>query len=123
MLIKLTIIKTMKGRRFGGYTEATFEAMNEFLNKNVEQIYLSKKIMTYEETVKITINALFEAFLDASADIEKASHSTSNVLREFASYVENHPQKDAHPAIKVADYISGMTDSFCTSCFESLFRI
>ncbi len=104
-------------------SEATFEAMNEFLNKNVEQIYLSKKIMTYEKTVKITVEALFDAFMEAAIDIEKSQHSSSAVIREFASYVANHPDKNCHVAVKVADYISGMTDSFCTSCFESLFRI
>lgn len=100
-----------------------FGAMNEFLTKNVEQIYLSKKIATYEKTVKITIEALFEAFLEASTDVEKASRSSSKVIRDFADYMIAHPQPEAHNAIKVADYISGMTDSFCTSCFESLFRI
>ena len=104
-------------------SDAAFEAMNEFLNKNVEQIYLSKKIGTYEKTVATTVEALFEAFMDASEDLEKATYSSSNVIREFANFALNHPQSDCHSAIKVADYISGMTDSFCTSCFESLFRI
>lgn len=104
-------------------SDATSEAMKEFLNKNVEQIYLSKKISTYEKTVSNTIEALFDAFMDASSDIEKASYSSSNVIREFAEFVRNHPQQDAHKAVIVADYISGMTDSFCTKCFESLFRI
>lgn len=104
-------------------SDGAFEAMNEFLNKNVEQIYLSKKISTYEKTVAITVEALFEVFMEASQDLEKAAHSGSNVISEFAKFMINHPDKDAHVAVKVADYISGMTDSFCTSCFESLFRI
>ena len=104
-------------------SDATFEAMNEFLNKNVEQIYLSKKIMTYERTVTTTIEALFEAFMEASEDEEKSLRSTSKVIRDFATYLREHPEKNASNVRKVADYISGMTDTFCTQCFEQLFRI
>ncbi len=104
-------------------SDATFDAMNEFLNKNVEQIYMSKKIMTFEKTVTTTIEALFDAFMDASEDVEKSMNSTSKVIRDFAIFLNEHPDKDATNLRKVADYISGMTDSFCTKCFEQLFRI
>jgi len=104
-------------------SDATFDAMNEFLKRNVEQIYLSKKIMTYEKTVNTTVEALFEAYMEACADIEKSLRSSSKVIRVFAEFVKEHPDKDASDLRKVADYISGMTDTFCTQCFEQLFRI
>lgn len=104
-------------------SDATFEAMNEFLKRNVEQIYLSKKIMTYEKSVTTTVEALFEAFMEASEDIEKSLKSTSKVIRDFANFIVEHPDKDATDLRKTADYISGMTDTFCTQCFEQLFRI
>lgn len=104
-------------------SDATFEAMNEFLKRNVEQIYLSKKIMTYEKSVTTTVEALFEAFMEASEDTEKSLKSTSKVIRDFANFIVDHPDKDATNLRKTADYISGMTDTFCTQCFEQLFRI
>ena len=104
-------------------SDATFEAMNEFLKRNVEQIYLSKKIMTYEKSVTTTVEALFEAFMEASEDTEKSLKSTSKVIRDFSNFIVEHPDKDATNLRKTADYISGMTDTFCTQCFEQLFRI
>lgn len=104
-------------------SEEVFEATNVFLKKNVEQIYLSKKIMAYERSVTNTIESLFESYMEATEDIEKALKSTSKVIRDFAVYYLNHPEKGAKPVRKVADYISGMTDTYCSKCFDSLFRI
>ena len=104
-------------------SEEIFEATNEFLKKNVEQIYMSKKIMAYERNVTNIIESLFEAYMEAACDIEKAKMSSSKVIRDFAEYYCGHPESDAKPVRKIADYISGMTDTYCSKCFDSLFRI
>ena len=104
-------------------SEETFGAMNEFLNRNVNEIYKAKKIMTYEQTVNITVKALFEAFYEATADLEKSCASHSEIISKFAKFAINHPEPDCHPAVKVADYISGMTDTYCQNCFDALFRV
>ncbi len=104
-------------------SEETFSAMNEFLNRNVSEIYKAKKIMTYEKSVETTVEALFEAFYDAGQDLEKASKSSSAIVRDFAKFAIGHPEPECHLAVKVADYISGMTDTYCQSCFDGLFRV
>ena len=104
-------------------SEGNFKAMSEFLNGNFEKIYSAPKIRTYEETVKIQINAIFEVFMDASNDIEKALKSDSPSVRKFADYYINHPEKDAPPVRKVVDYIAGMTDAYAGSCFDELYRV
>ena len=53
-------------------SDGNFKAMNNFLTSNFEKIYSAPKIRTYEETIKIQIKAIFDAFMDASNDIEKA---------------------------------------------------
>lgn len=104
-------------------SEGNFKAMNEFLTTNFERIYSAPKIRTYEKTVDIQIAAIFEAFMDASSDIEKALHSDSPSIRNFADYYITHPEKDAVPVRKVVDYIAGMTDAYASSCFDELYRV
>ena len=104
-------------------SKENFEAMNEYLNANLEHIYMAPKIVTYENMVKLQIEAIFEAFMESTNDIEKALHSDSEVISSFAKYYMNHPQPDCLPVRKVVDYIAGMTDTYATSAFDSLYRV
>lgn len=104
-------------------SDENFKAMNEFLTTNYEKIYSAPKIRTYEKTVDIMIEALFEAFMDASSDIEKALASRKSAIRNFAEYFASHPQPEASIVRKVVDYIAGMTDTYANNCFDSLYRV
>ena len=104
-------------------SEGNFKAMNNFLTSNFEKIYSAPKIRTYEETIKIQIRAIFDAFMDASNDIEKALHSDSPSIRKFAEFYINHPEQDSVPVRRVVDYIAGMTDAYATGCFDELYRV
>lgn len=104
-------------------SEGNFKAMNEFLTSNFEKIYSAPKIRTYEETIKIQIRAIFDAFMDASNDIEKAMKSDSPSIRKFAEYYVDHPEQDSAPVRRVVDYIAGMTDAYATACFDELYRV
>ncbi|MCQ2528570.1 MAG: HD domain-containing protein [Saccharofermentans sp.] len=104
-------------------SEGNFKAMNNFLTSNFEKIYSAPKIRTYEETIKIQIKAIFDAFMDASNDIEKALHSDSPSIRKFAEFYINHPEQDSVPVRRVVDYIAGMTDAYATGCFDELYRV
>lgn len=104
-------------------SEGNFKAMNDYLKHNLDDIYKAPKIATYERTVNIMIDAVFEAFMDATNDIEKALASESNTIREFAKYYVNHPEKDSIPVRRVIDYIAGMTDAYANNCFDSLYRV
>ena len=103
-------------------SEGNFKAMNEFLNRNFEEIYSAPKIKTYEKTIDIMIEALFEAFMNASEDIEKTAASENITLRKFAEFCNDHPEKDALPVRKVVDYIAGMTDTYANTCFDALYK-
>jgi dGTPase len=100
-----------------------FEAMNEYLNANLHGIYLSPKIKTYEDMVKLQIEAIFNAFMECLEDIEKASVSKNEAIRSFASFYMKHPQPDCPPVRKVVDYIAGMTDTYANACFDELYRV
>lgn len=104
-------------------SKENFEAMNEYLNANLQHIYLAPKVKTYENMVKLQIESIFEAFMECTNDIEKSLHSNSDVISSFAKYYINHPQPDCLPVRKVIDYIAGMTDTYANSAFDSLYRV
>ena len=76
----------------------------------------------FESTVEIMIRGLFSAFLDATADIDKAAESNKDAIRKFAKFYIEHPEPDCPDAVKVTDFIAGMTDQFATDCFNELYK-
>ena len=104
-------------------SEGNFKAMNEFLTKNFEEIYSAPKIKTYEKTIYILVEALFDAFMECTEDLEKYMNSENEVLRSFAKFALNHPQPGCPQVQKVVDYIAGMTDTFANSCFDALYKV
>ena len=104
-------------------SKENFEAMNEYLNANLHEIYLAPKIKTYESMVELQIEAIFNAFMECTEDIEKAAHSKNEAIRSFASFYMEHPEPDCPPVRKVVDYIAGMTDTYANSCFDELYRV
>ena len=100
-----------------------FAAMNEYLNANLHGIYLAPKIKTYEDMVTLQIEAIFDAFMDCTDDIEKAASSKNEAIRSFASYFMKHPEPDCPSVRKVVDYIAGMTDTYANACFDELYRV
>lgn len=104
-------------------SDGNFQAMNEFLKRNVNKIYQAPKIVTYEKTINIIIEGLFDAFMECSLDIEKAGSSENEVIRKFARFMKKHPEQDAVTAVKVADYIAGMTDNYAQTCFDMIYKV
>ncbi len=98
------------------------EALQKFLTTNVKQIYQAPKVMVYEKTVEIMINGLFDAFYNATGNLESAFHSKKSSIRGFAKFALSHPEPDCPDAVKVTDYIAGMTDQFATECFNELYK-
>lgn len=104
-------------------SKENFEALNEYLKSNLNGIYLAPKIKTYEDMVKLQIEAIFHAFMEAVADIEKAAASPNEAVRSFAKFYIKHPEPDCPPVRKVVDYIAGMTDTYANACFDELYRV
>ena len=98
------------------------DALTQFLNTNVSQIYKAPKVEVYEKTVEIMINGLFDAFYNASLNLDSALDSKKPAIRKFAKFAVEHPEEDCPPAVKVTDFIAGMTDQFATECFNELYK-
>ena len=99
------------------------EAMKELLEQNVARIYRSEKIRRYENSVKNSLEGLFEALMGAMADREKTARSLNPVFQGLMKFVAEYPDKNTSDVQMVVDYIAGMTDSFATSCYEKIYWI
>lgn len=97
------------------------EAMEQLLRENVRRIYRSEKINRYEQTVRNTMEALFDALMSAMNDPELNARSGNPVYAGLFEYARGYPEGTAEKVRIVTDYIAGMTDSFATRCFEQIY--
>ena len=103
------------------------KALKSVLITNVDTIYKSPKVKTYESYCNLVITSIYKEFLDAVYNIDRARNSKNDAIRAFASYVDGHPEKDKPESemplpIFVSDYIAGMTDTYAIKCFNELFK-
>jgi dGTPase len=99
-------------------------SIEELLKENFNRIYRSEKIARYERMAENVIEGLFEALYQAAIDPEKLARSKNGALSGLADYLRSHPGKENEPtARRIADYIAGMSDSYATRKFESIYWI
>lgn len=108
-------------------SDRAVRALENALRNNVDKIYRSNKVVTYEKYCKVMLEGLFDAYYEAICNIDRAANSKTDAIRKFAEFVDTHPQKNAPesempPAIFVSDYIAGMTDSYAMACFNELYK-
>lgn len=99
-------------------------SMEELLKENFNRIYRSEKIARYERMAENVIEGLFEALYQAAIDPEKLARSKNGTLSGLADYLRSHPGTENEPtARRIADYVAGMSDSYATRKFESIYWI
>ena len=102
-------------------------ALKSVLITNVDYIYKAPKVKTYESYCDLIITSLYKEFLGAVYNIDQARNSKNEAVRQFVSFVDEHPEKDKPESemplpIFVSDYIAGMTDTYAIKCFNELFK-
>lgn len=98
------------------------EAMKNLLLDNVDRIYKSEKIKTYEKMAQNTVEGLFNALIIAIGDPEKLKSSDIKVFKSLSKFiVERNYNENEINAQKVVDFIAGMTDSYAQKCFEEIY--
>jgi dGTPase len=103
------------------------KALKSVLITNVDSIYKSPKVKTYESYCDLIITSLYKEFYDAVQNIDQARNSKNEAIRQFAAFVDEHPERDKPESemplpIFVSDYIAGMTDTYAIRCFNDLFK-
>ncbi len=108
-------------------SDKALHSLEKVLNENVKKIYRANKVVVYEKYCDLMLESLFDSFYEAVRNIDKARQSNNEVIRQFASFVDSHPEKDKPESemplpIYVTDYIAGMTDQYAVKCFNELFK-
>ncbi|MCR4688717.1 MAG: HD domain-containing protein [Saccharofermentans sp.] len=108
-------------------SDTAVRTLETVLRENVSKIYTAPKVKVYERYCDVMLEALFDAFYEAICNIDRARNSSNEAIRQFASFVDKHPERnkslDEMPlAIYVSDYIAGMTDQYAVKCFNELFK-
>lgn len=106
-----------------------WEAMQQLLKFNQNNIYKAEKVVRYERNAKRVITLLFEDlfnYLGSKSKPEwtretKDELKVPRVYRYLHDYIRVRNLVDESPKQVVLDYISGMTDNFAVACFDELF--
>lgn len=98
------------------------EAIKCLLKENVEKIYRSDKIHSYEKMARNTVESLFNTLYAVCNDEEKLEKSDEKTFKMFYNYIlERGYTPEDPPVQKVVDFIAGMTDSYAQKCYEELY--
>ena len=108
-------------------SDRAVRALEKVLDENVKKIYTANKVKVYEKYCDVMLEALFDSFYEAIRNIDRARESGNEVIREFAGFVDKHPERNKPEsemplAIYVSDYLAGMTDQYAVKCFNELFK-
>ena len=127
------VMKDIIGESLGNDYIATsgriFDSLEELYQFSAERIYHSGVIMQVKEAAKDKIRKLFDEFLQAFNNTDRASDRTltrryqRRCHQEFFKFVKmtNYGYSESPEQI-VLDYISRMTDNFVNHCYEDIFQ-
>jgi dGTPase len=124
------IIRESMGNDYITTSEKIFDSLNELYRFSAERIYHSDFITRRKEKAKSKIKELFDEFLQALNNTERAKNKalkkryTSRCHQEFFKFLKMTKYDDSEsPEQIVLDYISGMTDNFVNHCYNDIFQI
>lgn len=117
------IIKESWGHDAIRMSDEKGESMSELLQINSMRIYRAEKVHKYEFIARQIVEGLYSSFKEAMEDPERAKKHGISVILSFLNFVENHPEADASEEQKICDYLAGMTDTFATEAFKSIYQI
>lgn len=111
------------------FSDKIFSARKMMKDFNDEKIYLHPQLVSQGERIYLTLNTLFEYFLDILENSNKLDEIMSGIYpnypcKVFATYLmDMEYSNDTNKGQTVSDFVVGMTDNFTLSCFESLFYV
>jgi len=117
------------GRNYLQFSERVFNAMVEMKTFNYSRIYLSDELAGQRNRIFLILNELFNYFLKVQMDskqlerLRKGNHN-NYPCEVFTIFLDDmqYPE-ETNKAQIASDFVSGMTDNFALSCFESLFHV
>lgn len=123
------IIRESMGNDYIATSEKIFDSLDELYRFSAERIYQSDRIIRVKEDAKYKIKRLFNEFLQALNNTDRARNKTlkkrytSSCHQEFFNFVNRTQYGYSElPEQIVLDYISGMTDNFVNHCYNDIFQ-
>ncbi len=110
------VVENSYGHNYICFSEQASDALLNLKRFNYKMIYRSKKLKVNHERIRKGFDLLFNQFLE---DLQK-NNSESSIFKDFLNgkmetYLNNTPD-----ALKVRDYIAGMTDRYFTKILQGL---
>lgn len=108
------IVKNSIGKNYIELSEDIYNAMVELKKFNYENIY--EKAYTKEESnyIENMLRTLYKKYIK---DLEE-NNEESTIIKSYLNYMKEKYKKYNTKERIVLDYISGMTDEYCTSQYE-----
>ena len=124
------IIRESLGNDYIATSGKIFDSLNELYQFSAERIYYSGVIMKVKEVAKYKIRNLFDEFLQAFNNTDRARNRTLTKRyhrrshQEFFKFVKMTKYDDSESLEQIVlDYISSMTDNFVNNCYDDIFQI
>ncbi len=123
------LVSNSVGLDYLQFSDVTYATMLEMKDFNYKSIYLHPQLVGQGERIYLTLNALFEYFLDILENSNKLDEIMNGIYpnypcKVFATYLmDMEYSDDTNKGQTVSDFVVGMTDNFTLSCFESLFYV
>lgn len=115
--IAMDLIGNSYDKRYLKFSQPVFEALEDLKKFNYEKIYFNPQVKREYEKVKKIFELLFDQYLDdLNSNRKRSPIFKYHIDRIGIGYAD----KTTVPRI-IADFISGMTDDFFNSQFDSLF--
>ena len=117
-LVEDLIATSLKEDRVG-YSARVAAALGEMKRFNYRRIYLNPRIKTRAAMIKDLYRRLFEFYLEELEQGGEKSPLTLEFLADMdGTYLDSTP-----PAVKVRDFMAGMTDDYFLAQAQSLFSL
>ena len=102
------VVENSYGKNYVCFSSTVSEALHKLKKFNYANIYRSKKLKINHERIYKGFKILFDHFFE---DVNK-QNKESTIHTDFLSDKSDKYLEETHPALKVRDYISGMTDRY-----------
>ena len=108
-----------------GFSDEKFDIINKLKEFNYDRIYHHESMQYFERDCLYKLSTLYDYF-EANYDDILSWKKHREIDATFRNYINNMSEgyfkKTPEKSMIITDYISGMTDNYALSCYDSLLR-
>lgn len=111
------LIEQSYGKSYLSFSDDVFEALQELMKFNYQEIYACPAIKTQDKKIVNMFVTLFDHYKDAIVENDQGSP----ICKYFISSKDDDYKANTEPGRIVVDFIAGMTDDYFNNQFKQLF--